>query len=381
MRAAPAALHNASHMSDNHLCFQSALNMKRLVKSVPGTAPNANELTHPKPGPPGTHQISVIHGFGDMASRMTYAEFRISTHFEKQRQLTSRQDICLDEQLKTALQRSDIERVRRVLQLHALGGGFKNEPPLHTAARCGYENVVSALISSGDDIETMHGAGAVLRTAAMYGSADVVRFLVDCRADIYATDKINGMIPLHEAAYSGHVESTKILIAAGTHVDARSLSECTPLILAAKAGARAGDTLAAVQTLLAARADINARDHNGGSSLHWTACKGYFEKTRALVEAGVDLNAQDFKGETALDWIKGRYPKISKFLIAAAAFKAKARHAKPPFPVLISQHQGQCSSGVNNPPLSRPKTFWKITDAARITPSFMFEDFKVRLYY
>ena len=57
-----------------------------------------------------------------------------------------------------------------------------------------------------------------------------------------------------------------------------------------------------VQTLLSARADINAKqDSVSWTALHYAAKRGRYEVVQALLSAGADINAKDYSGETLLD--------------------------------------------------------------------------------
>jgi len=46
--------------------------------------------------------------------------------------------------------------------------------------------------------------------------------------------------------------------------------------------------------------DVNKRDHNGNSPLHWAASEGNDEVVQLLVDSRADVNMQNFAGETPL---------------------------------------------------------------------------------
>jgi ankyrin repeat protein len=66
------------------------------------------------------------------------------------------------------------------------------------------------------------------------------------------------------------------------------------------AATEAGD-VARMQTLLARRVDIEARDAQGLTPLHVAAAGGDIAVVRLLVQHGADVNAQSYIGATPLD--------------------------------------------------------------------------------
>lgn len=70
-------------------------------------------------------------------------------------------------------------------------------------------------------------------------------------------------------------------------------------LLAAHEGAHEGN-IEAVKVLL--EADVNAKDKEGYTPLHWAAALGHVEAIKVLVEAGADVNPKDEYGSTPLHW-------------------------------------------------------------------------------
>ena len=66
------------------------------------------------------------------------------------------------------------------------------------------------------------------------------------------------------------------------------------------------DRVASLKLLLAAGADINAKDPRGLSPLHEGARWGWNDVVRFLVERGADLQAKDNRGLTPLDSALGK---------------------------------------------------------------------------
>ena len=62
-----------------------------------------------------------------------------------------------------------------------------------------------------------------------------------------------------------------------------------------------------VKGLLALGVDLNAKDSEKKTSLHWAAWKGHTELAKVLIDAGADLNANDEDEWTPLDLAYNQY--------------------------------------------------------------------------
>ena len=60
-------------------------------------------------------------------------------------------------------------------------------------------------------------------------------------------------------------------------------------------------------------ADVNARDANGYTPLHWAASRGDNEAVLYLVDQGADVMAVSRAGQTTVDMANGPYQRITPF--------------------------------------------------------------------
>ena len=110
------------------------------------------------------------------------------------------------------------------------------------------------------------------------------------------TKGFEGRIPLHHAAYQGHVDIVRKLVHdCGCDPMAKNNCGSTPLHLAAFGG-----SLSAVCTLMDEfKCDPNAKESDGRTPLHFAAQKGHLDIVRMLVfYNGCDINVVDDCGRT-----------------------------------------------------------------------------------
>jgi hypothetical protein len=125
---------------------------------------------------------------------------------------------------------------------------------------------------------------------------------------------------LIDAAHAGDVGQVKALLAAGADANARNADGGTALMAAAGKG-----HLEVVQALLAARADANAKADKGYTALTFAASSGHLKVVQALLAAGADVNAKREHGVTALMLASenGYREIVQAFLAAKAEVNAK----------------------------------------------------------
>ena len=104
------------------------------------------------------------------------------------------------------------------------------------------------------------------------------------------------VMELFQAALNGDVAELRRLVANGRNVNERDADGCTALHYAANNG-----HVEVLQVLLEQLgADKDAKDVNGATALHWAALYGRVEALRVLVQMGADKDAKDVDGGTPL---------------------------------------------------------------------------------
>jgi hypothetical protein len=134
----------------------------------------------------------------------------------------------------------------------------------------------------------------------------IVGTLLRNRADVNAANR-QGFTPLHDAAQNSKVECAKRLlqdprldIEAQTFVDDNDDSCFTPLILAVKDG----DSMDMVRLLLAHGANVNAKDKQNFTALHWCCPEPLYPAkphcAQVLLERHASVDERDNFGATPL---------------------------------------------------------------------------------
>ena len=156
-------------------------------------------------------------------------------------------------------------------------------PPIVLHAYRGEVDAIRQLVAEGESLTTL-GDNFDLNGAAFHGYAELCSYLLENGADPNHPRPDTGEMPLHAALCkresAAHAEVVRILLAAGADPnrctspgvetgcfmrDTRTRGE-TPLHRAAAFG-----TVDAIRALLAAGAQLDAKDINGDSPLGWAS--------------------------------------------------------------------------------------------------------------
>lgn len=141
--------------------------------------------------------------------------------------------------LASAVKRGDLAAVEDLIasgaaidqRLPMVGTMDDDYTPLAMAARAGHAAIVRALLVAGADPRRAIGLyqGTALHEASYFGHVDVVKVMTSdaamggqARPDVDAQGVFNGMTPLHDAAWHGHMEASRALVDAGHPLNLRT---------------------------------------------------------------------------------------------------------------------------------------------------------------
>jgi ankyrin repeat protein len=189
--------------------------------------------------------------------------------------------------------------VERLLRRKVNGSALDHcgQSPSNYASHCGFAEVATMLdvytvnrsTSSGTLDETTHVS---LSTAAFSGNVDATRQLIAAGHCVNAPDA-NGAAPLLLASLYGHTEVTQLLLEANAEPDKRDEDGTTALHKATYAGQNDIVTL-----LLQHNADPNLPNRSGALPLHIAAYKNRLECAKSLIDAKSQIDLPDDHGIT-----------------------------------------------------------------------------------
>jgi len=79
--------------------------------------------------------------------------------------------------------------------------------------------------------------------------------------------------------------------------------ETTPPVVSIHEAAAGGD-IEQIKSLISGGADVNAKDNNGSTPLHYAVILANMDVIKLLISNGADVNAKDKEGRTPLSWAK-----------------------------------------------------------------------------
>jgi hypothetical protein len=159
--------------------------------------------------------------------------------------------------------------------------------PLYCAASCGFSWLVKHLIvTHGEDVNTKCGSmreRSPLHGASRNGHVDSARILLDHGAHVNA-QSFPYWTPFHFACYDGHPSVVHLLLAHGANPHALDINDQTPLFLASQSG-----HLEIVRLLLDRGADLSIRGRLFNLTPFQIATQnGHHDVARLLLEYGAE---------------------------------------------------------------------------------------------
>jgi ankyrin repeat protein len=251
----------------------------------------------------------------------------------------------------------NLERTRALVEHGARLNIATNQgitPLLVAAAAHNNTATVAYLLDKGADLKalTKYGEDALIR-ASEFGDAATVQLLLDHGADAKHADKA-GVTALLNATVFPDSQRIRLLLNAGSDVNAFNtfggmvkngpiaLTHLSPLMMAAPFSDQDSITL-----LLKAGARVNEKDIRGMTPLMLSIATDHAQPAtvRQLLAAGADVQAKDNYGDSVLDWArKFNNPEIVSMLQAAGA----QGRALPPPPVPAPQEAANPSSSISH---------------------------------
>ena len=174
--------------------------------------------------------------------------------------------------------------------------GSRNRTALHFAVQGKHADVVQVLIDAGADTETKNGRGhSPLHVSSVSGELTTVKMLVKAGADVRATDRRRDTC-LALAAFHGHTDTVRYLVGL-PEVDLTHHGSRNHTALHCAVERKHADV---VQVLIDAGADIETKNDEGRSPLHFASFSGELTTVNMLVKAGADVCATDARRDTCL---------------------------------------------------------------------------------
>jgi ankyrin repeat protein len=134
-----------------------------------------------------------------------------------------------------------------------------------------------------------------IHVAADLGDSAAVMTILNKQPDALNARDSTGMTPLNLAAFKGHLNLTRELLARGADWRIGDRDNSQPIHNAAAAG-----RTNVIELLLSKGADIDAQDRNGETALRYASAYRKLETARWLIEHGANVNLANSQLETPL---------------------------------------------------------------------------------
>lgn len=197
-----------------------------------------------------------------------------------------------------AIAAGDLAHVRQLVAGEPALAGARDGQGLSAVTQAmyhGHADIVDVLLAAEPELDVFE--------ASAIGRTEHVRKLVERKPDLVSSFSPDGFTPLHLAAFFGHVEIARLLIAGGADPEAvaRNPMRVQPLHSAA-----ATRQLEIARLLVKAGADVNESQERGFTPLHAAAQNGDVELARLLLERGADPERATHDGRRPVDFASER---------------------------------------------------------------------------
>ena len=182
--------------------------------------------------------------------------------------------------------------------------------------------IIEYVLSLGFDVNATDNNGwtVLLSAAGSNRNVEVLKKFIALGANIY--HKTNeGYSLLHCAAINEHIEVLEYVLSLGFDVNDVSNNGMTPLFCAAKTNSN----IEVLKKLISSVADINHKDKDGWSLLHWATENEHIEVLEYVLSLGLDVNVVDNNGWTPL-FCAAKNNSNVEFLKKLIAFDADINH-------------------------------------------------------
>lgn len=230
-----------------------------------------------------------------------------------------------DKALFEAVSKNDLRGVQAALAAGANPNSTNahGSYPLLSAAYSGEVSILKALLTAGADVHVKDKDGntAVMWACYKGGDAEGLKLLLQYKPDVNAVNS-DGMTALHGAASTLYPSGSAInlLLKAGADINARDSSGHTLLISLSYCGMHLSAPL--MESLIKKGADVNLRTTNGATALMIASGNAYDAAVKILIKYKADPRAVDNDGNTALHYCA---PNGASYNVVALLVKAGAR--------------------------------------------------------